>query len=400
MEVYERKWGVVEKIRYLILQKVEAFVIWSRNKEKAGHNDQERMIEAVMIRVFSESIKGVIFSIMATENQGIIDMELDQDDIMSKYMNFKKFDVVGDYSDHHYSKSKSSWWQARMLPGNWAKKIQEEWRILERHLPDKIFVRVYDGRMDLLRAVIIGAEGTPYHEGLFFFDICFPENYPIDPPQVYYHSGGLRINPNLYDCGKVCLSLLNTWRGVTVEKWQPAASTMLQVLVSIQGLILNEKPYFNEPAYERSRGTVNGEKLALEYDQRTLVYSLKTMVYSMRKPPKHFEDLVIGHFRNRASDILTACRDYYMKDLGVKYGIVVVDETGCSRTYKSEVKGYMKTLVGAFKQIGVKEDLEAEFAPLTENPTVELQKKEKENPTKKKKKILTLAKKILSWFSI
>jgi len=36
--------------------------------------------------------------------------------------------------------------------------------------------------MDLLRAVIIGAEGTPYHDGLFFFDVFFPAGYPKVPP--------------------------------------------------------------------------------------------------------------------------------------------------------------------------------------------------------------------------
>jgi len=36
--------------------------------------------------------------------------------------------------------------------------------------------------MDLMRAVIIGAEGTPYHDGLFFFDVYFPPGYPNGPP--------------------------------------------------------------------------------------------------------------------------------------------------------------------------------------------------------------------------
>ncbi|MBD4020678.1 hypothetical protein GUI04_17110, partial [Xanthomonas citri pv. citri] len=85
-----------------------------------------------------------------------------------------------------------------------------------------------------LRAVIIGPAGTPYHDGLFVFDVHFPPNYPDIPPMVYYYSGGLRLNPNLYDCGKVCLSLLNTWTGKGNEKWMPKKSTMLQVLVSIQ----------------------------------------------------------------------------------------------------------------------------------------------------------------------
>lgn len=29
----------------------------------------------------------------------------------------------------------------------------------------------------------------------------------------------MRFNPNLYNCGKVCLSLLGTWSGGENEKW-------------------------------------------------------------------------------------------------------------------------------------------------------------------------------------
>ena len=104
--------------------------------------------------------------------------------------------------------------------------------------------------------------------------------------EVYYHSGGLRINPNLYNSGKVCLSLLNTWSGSRKEKWIPDQSTALQVLVSIQGLILNEKPYFNEPGYEGEMGTKRGEDSSSAYNENTFIYSLKTMIYSMQKPPK------------------------------------------------------------------------------------------------------------------
>lgn len=47
---------------------------------------------------------------------------------------------------------------------------------------DGIHVRVYEERMDLLRACIVGAPGTPYHDNLFFFDIFFPPDYPHEPP--------------------------------------------------------------------------------------------------------------------------------------------------------------------------------------------------------------------------
>ncbi|KAL2476343.1 putative ubiquitin-conjugating enzyme E2 26 [Abeliophyllum distichum] len=283
-----------------------------------------------------------------------------EDEILQNFNHFKQFDTVEDYSDHHYSKNGSSMKQPSK---NWTKRIQEEWKILEKDLPDTIFVRVYESRMDLLRTVIVGAEGTPYHDGLFFFDVFFPGSYPNVPPLVHYHSGGLRINPNLYNCGKVCLSLLNTWSGSQKEKWIPGVSTMLQVLVSIQGLILNAKPYFNEPGYANMSGSASGERCSLVYNEKTFIFSLQTMVYSMRRPPKYFEDFVVGHFCKRSRDILVACKAYMEgAQVGclVKGGVQDVDEgdKSCSQDFKSNLAGFITTLVNAFSQIGAKDCLE------------------------------------------
>ncbi|XP_010535106.1 PREDICTED: putative ubiquitin-conjugating enzyme E2 38 isoform X2 [Tarenaya hassleriana] len=279
------------------------------------------------------------------------------EDFLGKFLFFKRFDIVEDCSDHHYASRGNS---SKQCAKSWVKKIQEEWKILENDLPDTIFVRAYESRMDLLRAVIIGAEGTPYHDGLFFFDIYFPVTYPNSPPQVHYHAGGLRINPNLYNCGKVCLSLLGTWSGNNREKWIPNVSTMLQVLVSIQALILNQNPYFNEPGYERTIGTPLGESHSKAYSENTFILSLKTMVYNMRRPPKHFEDFAYGHFFSRAHDILKACKAY--KDgapVGslVKGGVQDVEESGPSgsRKFRADVDSFMKMLLSEFTVLGVKD---------------------------------------------
>ncbi|KDP27056.1 hypothetical protein JCGZ_20991 [Jatropha curcas] len=278
-------------------------------------------------------------------------------DILRKYQLFKHFDTVEDHSDHHYNSKATS---VKQPPKNWAKRIQEEWRILENDLPDTIFVRVYESRMDLLRAVIIGAEGTPYHDGLFFFDVFFPSSYPNEAPHVYYHSGGLRLNPNLYSCGKVCLSLLGTWHGNKNEKWLPGVSTVLQVLVSIQALILNQKPFFNEPGYEYLSGSPNGEMQSQQYNENTFMLSLRTMVYTMRRPPKHFEDFVLGHFHKHANDILVACKAYMDgAQVGclVKGGVQDVDEgdKSCSKGFKDSLPGCVDLLLKAFSEIGIKD---------------------------------------------
>lgn len=53
----------------------------------------------------------------------------------------------------------------------------------------------------------------------------------------------------------VCLSLLGTWSGAEGETWNKDTATLLQVLVSIQSLILVPHPFFNEPGYESQIGT-------------------------------------------------------------------------------------------------------------------------------------------------
>ncbi|MQL92935.1 hypothetical protein Taro_025566 [Colocasia esculenta] len=261
------------------------------------------------------------------------------------YKEFKQFDIVKDYSDHHFSTS-----TAKKPSKNWSKRIQHEWKILEADLPETIFVRVYEERMDLLRAVVIGPAGTPYHDGLFFFDCYFPSSYPHTPPLVHYHSGGLRLNPNLYACGKVCLSLLGTWGGHGCEKWSSGGSTMLQVLVSIQALVLNAKPYFNEPGFAPMANTAHGESQSLAYNETTFLLSCKTMLYSLRKPPKNFEDFVPGHFSLRGRTILVACKAYMD---GAQVGCVDGDgvqdvdegDKSSSSSFKLQLKGLFDELL-------------------------------------------------------
>ncbi|XP_058101031.1 probable ubiquitin-conjugating enzyme E2 24 [Magnolia sinica] len=223
---------------------------------------------------------------------------------------FKKFDTVNDYTDHHFVNGAGKGWMLSQVKKGWLKKVQHEWSLLEKDLPDTIYVRVYEERIDLMRAAIIGAPGTPYHDGLFFFDIFLPPDYPYEPPLVHYNSGGLKLNPNLYESGRVCLSLLKTWTGTGTEVWNPESSTILQVLLSLQALVLNEKPYFNEAGYDKQIGRAEGEKNSTTYNENAFLLSLRSMLYLLRKPPKHFESLVEEHFRHCAHSILLACKAY------------------------------------------------------------------------------------------
>ncbi|GAB2274793.1 hypothetical protein Dimus_009567 [Dionaea muscipula] len=338
---------------------VEASVPWLENL--TPNEAQSSFVGAVSVTASAATSSKAI-----AEPSSNVKEEEEMDDALRKLMYFKKFDTVEDYSDHHFASTGSC---GKQHPKSWAKKIMEEWKILEHNLPDTIFVRVYEARMDLLRAVIVGPAGTPYHDGLFFFDVTFPPQYPSVPPMVHYYSGGLRLNPNLYECGKVCLSLLGTWSGRrSSEKWIPEKSTMLQVLVSIQALILNEQPFFNEPGYEEQFVGAVGERKSKEYNEQVFLLSMKTMLYTIRRPLKHFKDLVVGHFRLCAHDILTACVAY-SEGAPVGCDIKKRVEDGdkgkscVSPTFRANAKNAMMSLTSAFIINGAK-DCE-KFATMT-----------------------------------
>ncbi|XP_059630185.1 putative ubiquitin-conjugating enzyme E2 38 [Cornus florida] len=248
---------------------------------------------------------------------------------------FQQFDIVTGHSDHYYSSSKQSRKEkdAFINPDNAVhKKIMKEWKILEKGLPETIYVRVYEDRINLLRAVIVGPSGTPYHDGLFFFDIVFPSNYPHSPPKVHYHAHGLRVNPNLYETGFVCLSLINTWNGNAKERWDSSASTILQVLVSIQGLVLNEEPYFNEPVNAdcKNKDVKNQIAKSLAYKENVFILSCKTMLYTLQKPPKHFRVFINEHFGRCRDAILGAIQAYRDGVVRVGHYQHDDDDDGCS----------------------------------------------------------------------
>ena len=95
------------------------------------------------------------------------------------------------------------------------------------------------------QALIIGPKNTPYNYGNYLFTFKFPFDYPSKPPIVTYHTndGVTRFNPNLYRSGKVCISILNTWKG---PQWT-SCQNISSILLSLCASVLNDTPLLNEP---------------------------------------------------------------------------------------------------------------------------------------------------------
>lgn len=105
-----------------------------------------------------------------------------------------------------------------------------------------------------VRALIIGPPDTPYEFGFFEFIVKFARDYPTKAPAVTAittNAGRTRFNPNIYAQGRVCLSILGTWRGERGEEWS-SAQGLESILISIQSL-MSQNPYENEPGFEDAK---------------------------------------------------------------------------------------------------------------------------------------------------
>ena len=135
--------------------------------------------------------------------------------------------------------------------------------IIKSPLTDNGIYYIHDDE-DMLKgyALIIGPSDTPYFAGNYLFELNYPNDYPHSPPIVTYYTNGdgIRFNPNLYASGKVCVSILNTWRG---EQWT-SCQTISTLLLTLCTLLCKD-PLLNEPGITKQHYDFNNYTKIIEY---------------------------------------------------------------------------------------------------------------------------------------
>lgn len=221
------------------------------------------------------------------------------DDFQKIFNDYKFKYYEGDFNNFYYQTN-----GIISLSANQVSRIQKEFIILKKsiilHKDASIFFCIQKNNVNKIRFLISGPRDTPYEFGLFIFDMTMPSNFPSSPPLVNFsNNGGKRFNPNLYDSGKVCLSLLGTWRGEKGESWNSNTSTFNQLVISIQSQILIEEPYFNEPGYEKSIGTELGKKMSQEYNYNIRQYTIDHTINDLLEKNKYpeFKEIINKYFK-------------------------------------------------------------------------------------------------------
>jgi len=250
--------------------------------------------------------------------------------------------------------------EARMLADTLntkrAKRLAQEAVSLSSALPldysSSVFIRYDEDRLDIMKVLITGPSDTPYMNGCFVFDIFFPNDYPNTPLLCNFTTTGngtVRFNPNLYNDGKVCLSILNTWHGRPEEKWNAQTSNLLQVLVSIQSLILVSEPYFNEPGYERSRNTPAGQENSEEYSANIKQATVKWAILNqLKQPTPCFKDVIHAHFYLKKDEVLEQVQGWLSNietlDINKRYAKKLSNHVQSLKKSLNDLKAEMKKL--------------------------------------------------------
>ncbi|XP_063962161.1 (E3-independent) E2 ubiquitin-conjugating enzyme-like [Lytechinus pictus] len=270
-------------------------------KEEITKRQSEEQMEQKMGEKYEVKMKLEVTPPMEEEVPGSQDRELiwEEDGLQSPNA-ASRFIVVPSLPSCHYFSSAQEPTNRKKFLQTWRKEV----RLLQTALPQGILVKAFEDRMDMFSVMIEGPVNTPYEDGVFFFDIRLLGDYPKTPPKVHYLSfcSG-RLNPNLYSDGKVCLSLLGTWTGKGNEMWT-SSSNLLQLLVSVQGLILVNEPYYNEAGYDKHRGTRESIENCRMYNEMALVKFVQSMTKMVSSPPFLFKEETLLFLKKHSARLI------------------------------------------------------------------------------------------------
>lgn len=188
------------------------------------------------------------------------------------------------------------------------RRLRRDCRALETLNDPDLFVKAYEESTDVISLLIFGATETPYENVAFRFAFFFGKDYPQHPPRGRFFSNCARMHPNLYENGKICLSLLGTWSGSGLENWSEAA-TLQQLFLSLQALLINEKePYYLEAGFEELRDKPETKPQSKLYSERATLLGYQSIITTLSSIPQEFSAEITAYYRLHADDIIERAR--------------------------------------------------------------------------------------------
>ena len=188
---------------------------------------------------------------------------------------------------------------------------------------------------DILKAyvMIIGQPDTLYFGGYYFFAIDFPVDYPYAPPVFTFLTNDTitRFHPNFYKMGKVCLSLLNTWRG---EQWT-SCLTIKSILLTLSS-IMDNAPMLHEPGITEAHSDYNNYHTIILYKNidfaciKLLTSFMNTNVIAFGVEYKeYFYEHMVSAFKKNVHAMIDVVNKAIKKNISKFYKITTIYGMSC-----------------------------------------------------------------------
>lgn len=195
-----------------------------------------------------------------------------------------------------------------------------------------------------VESIIKGPINSVYRHKFIKLNFDIPSDYPHSPPKVsFVNYDYVRIHPNMYEDGKCCSTILNTWPSDN-EKW--TSSMGIETILLSFLSFLDNNPYTYEP----------GGRDDSTYTEYVLYQTWKTCLlrYINIEQPDIFNKFINNYLLVFFEDIFKELTEYiYIYPYGTKY-------TGCFEieNYIVDYESIVILLEDQYNYIDYKENYE------------------------------------------
>ncbi len=103
-----------------------------------------------------------------------------------------------------------------------------------------------DSTLECVNVLLVPPTDSVYSHKFIRLDLVIPETYPFEPPGMFFvNYDNVRVHPNMYEDGRCCATILNTWGNSIYEKW--TSSMSINTLLMSFLTFFDNDPYTHEP---------------------------------------------------------------------------------------------------------------------------------------------------------
>ena len=160
-----------------------------------------------------------------------------------------------------------------------------------------------DSDIKKVHAIIKCPYDSVYRHKFIRLDFDIPDNYPHSPPKVnFINYDSVRIHPNMYEDGKCCSTILNTWPSDN-EKWTSS--------MGIETILLTFHSFLDYNPYTYEHGGHDNDSYTEYVTYQSWYTCLIRYLENRNKQPELFTTFISNYLLQNIGQIIDDIRDLH-----------------------------------------------------------------------------------------